>query len=509
MSRRKINPKSARHAHAIQANSQYVEPPAPAHDASKSGRRLFNWRLGSSSAITELSAIGVARVRARDAYLNNPIARAVIDFMVSNLIGNGISPMPDFKDVTLRKKVIAVFESWSLDADLINGLDFYGMQTLIARTFLVAGECFIIHRLVETDSGVTYRVQAVEPEQVPFETRDLENGHSIVQGVEFDASGVRVAYWVRENLHDMSATTKRIEARFVSHVFKPMRPSQVRGVPFLANALVRLKQVDDFDDAVLERMKIANLFVGAIRRPDNYDEPAQTQMQPDAEYPMDDGDLPPLEMSPGAMLELGFGESIDFSNPPDAGMNYTEYMRWQYRTICAAFGVPYQVVMNDYADTNDRVMRVALNELSRSLTQLTENILVQKMCRPIRRWFFDQAILAGLLPSNKVEMRATRWIPQRKPYIHPVQDVQSLRLQNELGILPRSEISLQNGRDADSVDAQYKQDLEREQSLGLNFSSAHALLPSVDPGSNNSTAQNSGRTFFKARGIMPKTRSKK
>lgn len=436
----------------------------PAHDAAKNGRRLFHWGAPGTSGVTELHGVAQARQRARDVYINNPVAKAVIDFLVSNLVGNGISPLPTFKSQSLRKKVIQLFERWSLDADVAHGLDFYGLQTLITRTYLVSGECFVLHRAISTESGVAYRVQVLEPEQVPFESRDLENGHKIIQGVEFDASGLRVAYWVL--LHPLSTRTERIEARFISHVFNPTRPSQVRGAPALANVLVRLKQVDDFDDAVIERLRVANLFVGAISRPEPYDDPPDVAVGDDL---ASDEDLPPIEMAPGAVVELGFGEKMDFSNPPDAGTNYTEFMRWQYRTICAALGVPYQIVMGDYTDANDRVMRVALNEFNRILTQTTENILVQKMCRPIRQWFFDQAILAGLLPSNKSDIRATRWIPQRKPYLHPVQDAQGQKILHDAGMLPRSEWALQLSRDAEDLDALYLSDKEREQSLGLSF----------------------------------------
>ena len=114
-------------------------------------------------------------------------------------------------------------------------------------------------------------------------------------------------------------------------------------------------------------------------------------------------------------------------------------------------------------------MRVALNELQRYLTQTTENILVQKMCRPMRRWFFDQAILAGLLPSNKPDMRMTRWIPQRKPYLHPVQDAQGQKILHDAGMLSRSEWALQLSRDAEDLDTEYAADREREQRLSLDF----------------------------------------
>ena len=129
----------------------------------------------------------------------------------------------------------------------------------------------------------------------------------------------------------------------------------------------------------------------------------------------------------------------------------------------------YAVAFNDYADANDRTMRVALNEFARRITQMTENIVVHQLCRPMRRKFFDAAILAGLLPSNKPEIRNTRWVPQAKPYIHPVQDMQALRMKYELGLISRTEMALQQGKDADLLDGEIAHDNARERKLGLKF----------------------------------------
>jgi capsid protein len=43
----------------------------------------------------------------------------------------------------------------------------------------------------------------------------------------------------------------RVPSDDVMHLFRPLRPGQLRGVPWLANALVRLWELDQYDDAEL------------------------------------------------------------------------------------------------------------------------------------------------------------------------------------------------------------------------------------------------------------------
>ena len=462
--------------------------PAPHHDAAGVKRRLASWRPASTRA-NEVAGLELLRARARHVYANNAIARGLVDFLVCNIVGNGISPQPLVSNKRTRERIIALWERWGEQADFADALDVYGLQTLAVRTWLTSGEAFVIHRPYDTDSGVAYQVQVLEPDFVPLlNGENPDNNNAICQGIEFDARGKIVAYWVLKSAANLAADrlavagwldrAERIEARYVSHVFEPLRPGQLRGIPPLSVSLVRLRNTDDLDDAVLERQRIANLFVTFITRPpgemEDYVPPTGVSSS-DAGGSVADAagtepeSLPPIELEPGASQVLDDGEDVRFSDPPDAGTNYVDYMRWNYRTICASYGIPYAVAFNDYADANDRTMRVALNEFARRVTQMTENIVVHQLCRPMRRKFFDAAILAGLLPSNKPEIRNTRWVPQAKPYIHPVQDMQALRMKYELGLTSRTEMALQQGKDADLLDGEIAHDNARERKLGLKF----------------------------------------
>ena len=61
------------------------------------------------------------------------------------------------------------------------------------------------------------------------------------------------------SLAPMSGTggmeTVRVPADEVIHLFRPLRPGQIRGEPWLARALVKLHELDQYDDAELVRRR--------------------------------------------------------------------------------------------------------------------------------------------------------------------------------------------------------------------------------------------------------------
>ena len=60
--------------------------------------------------------------------------------------------------------------------------------------------------------------------------------------------------------------TVRVPASEIMHLFRPLRPGQIRGEPWLARALVKLNELDQYDDAELVRKKTAAMFAGFVTR---------------------------------------------------------------------------------------------------------------------------------------------------------------------------------------------------------------------------------------------------
>jgi lambda family phage portal protein len=450
------------------------------------GRRTQGWKSDSAGPVTAgLSGLQTLRNRARAATRNDPWEFAAIDRLVSNTIGTGITPMPMVKDKSLRAEINALWNDWTIEADADGLVDYYGLQALVSRIVYEAGECFIRLRPRRPEDGlaVPLQLQVLEPEMVPHtKTERAPNGNIIRAGIEFNAIGRRVAYWMYR-FHPGDGAVEAynelvpVPADQVVHVFEPLRAGQLRGVPSAAPVLLRMHNLDAFDDAVLFRQEVANLFAGFLRRPAQ--QPGQGT-DPLTGKPVDtdhDGFTPMVGLEPGTMQELLPGEEVEFSSPPAAGETYPDYMRQQLLAAAAGHGLPYEVLTGDLREVNDRVIRVVLQEFRRRIEQRQHAVYVHQLCRPTRAAFLDMAVLAGAidLPDyhrRRREYLRTRWVPQGWKYIHPLQDVQAQRQAVRAGFKSRDAVILEtDGYDPEVVDDEIQASNARADELGLAFDS--------------------------------------
>lgn len=463
------------------------------YDAAGTGRRAAGWDApdGALNALA-LPNLPRLRKRARAAVRNDPYAFAAIDRRVSNLIGTGITPRARTRDAALRTALHDLWDDWTDEADADGRLDFYGLQALAARMVEESGECFVRMRPRRPGDGlaVPLQLQVLAAEFVPIDKAETtRTGNRIRAGIEFDLLGRRVAYWMHRK-HPGDAIDPghyhqlvRVPAAEVLHIFEPTEAGQLRGIPRLSPVLLRLKSLDNYDDAVLFRQEVANLFAGFIRKPAADSGFQQIDPITGVATQLDrDGATPMVGLEPGSMQELMPGEEVEFSTPPDAGNTYVDFMRQQLQAAAAGAGIPYELLTGDMRGVNDRLMRVILNEFRRRIEQLQFGVYVHQLCRPVRAAWLDMAYLSGALQlpdyvARRREYLRTRWVPQGWAYIHPVQDVQSRQMEVAAGFTSRSEVVLRSGYDAEQIDQENAEDNDRAQQLGLHYGSTTTVAP--------------------------------
>jgi len=452
------------------------------YDAAGTGRRMKGWMPPSSGPNKAVDGLQTIRNRARDATRNDWTGRSAAQHWTTNLIGTGIMPrLPKKMAKTKKETLTKLWDDWVKVCDADGALNFYGLQTLFTRSWLISGECFIRLRPRRVDSGMTVplQVQLIEADFVPMLDADtwpgMPKGHRIRSGVELNRIGQRVAYWVyKEHPGDNKGLSVnpndlvRVAKSQMLHVFEPERPGQLRGVPDFAAVLARLRNVADFDDAVLERQKIANLFTGFITKTmgQTFDDSIDPLTGKPIETDSTGGPMAGLE--PGTMHELMPGESVAFANPPEAGTTYADYMRQQNIGTAAGQGLPYEIMSGDIKEVSDRTLRVVVNEFRRYAEQRQWQIIIPQACQPIREAWVDAAALMGEIAVSDIEdAKAVEWSPQGWAYIHPVQDVQAKQTEVEAGFRSRSSVIAERGDDPEKVDEERAADDEREDELGL------------------------------------------
>lgn len=455
------------------------------YDAAGAGRRMKGWMPPSSGPNRAITGLQNIRNRARDAVRNDWSGESVTQKWVTNLVGIGITPrLTRITDKTRKTELGDLWERWCQVADADGVLSFYGLQALLVRSWLDSGEVFVRKRVRRLDSGleVPLQVQLIEAEFVPLFDADtwigMPRGHKIRSGIELDNRGQRVAYWMHrdhpgdDTMVDMSKLL-RVPASEVKHVYEVKRPGQLRGVSAMASVLARLRAIGDYDDAVLERQKLANLFAAFITRGVGSD----MDLDPLTNMPLEmAGDTPLAGLQPGIIQELDYGQDVKFANPPEAGTTYSDYMRTQHLGTAAASGMPYEIFSGDIREVSDRTLRVVINEFRRFAEQRQWHTIIPMFCQPVRQWWTEACAIAGLVSMDEInDVAMVQWAPHGWAYIHPVQDVQGKQAEVDAGFRSRSSVISERGDDPETVDAERAADLEREKELGL-FTDPNGLL---------------------------------
>ena len=346
----------------------------PTYDGAGRGRRTLAWQVSNPGAVAALAfAQDDLRAKSRDLVRRNPWAAAGVEAFVANAIGTGIKPQSMVQDTVLRESIHALWRDWCIDADAAGLTDFYGLQTLACRALLEGGECLVRLRWRRSEDRlpVALQLQVLEPEHLPMTlNQTLPSGNVIRAGIEFDGLGRRVAYHLYRShpgdgtLAPMSGSggldTVRIKADEVIHLFRPLRPGQIRGEPWLARALVKLHELDQYDDAELVRKKTAAMFAGFITRV-SPDDPLMGEGAPDAQGAALAG------LEPGTLQLLEPGEDVRFSEPADVGSSYDSFMRQQFRAVAAAMGITYEMLTGDLTQVNYSSIRAGLFGVSQAV----------------------------------------------------------------------------------------------------------------------------------------------
>lgn len=468
-------------AHAIDALVGWFSPQAAlkrarartaieqlrAYDGAKVGRRTGGWTTTGASANAELvPALNALRNRSRDLVRNNPYAARAIDSLVSAAVGTGIVCTPN--------EAAAAWQAWVQECDADGQLDFYGVQSLVARTVFESGECLVRLRPRRPEDGLTVplQLQVLEPDHLDSSrTGPLPGGGLIIAGVEFDALGRRVAYWLYpQHPGEMvylpkSLQSARVQASAVLHIYEKRRPAQVRGVPRLAASMLRIRDLDDYEEAELVRKGIEACFAAIVTSPD--DNPAGVTGT------LTDVNGKPVETLAAGLIAYGKpGQQITFGAPQPSS-DYNGYTGAQLHAIAAGAGVTYEQMTGDLSQVNYSSIRAGLLDFRRQVESFQWLTLVPMLLAPVWRAFAETARQSGALRKT---VEAAQWTMPRWEWVDPLKEVTASREEMAGGLATWSEKIRSRGFDPESVALEMAADIERFRRIGLNDELINRIL---------------------------------
>jgi len=329
------------------------------------------------------------------------------------------------------------------------------------------------------DLAVPLKLQLMENDHLyDCYDQDLPNGNTLRLGIEITRDGDIAAYHLYPEhpgdnyLYKSSITPIRVSADDILHLYEPKRPGQLRGMPWLAQVITTLHNIDEYEDAERIRKKIAAMYAGFITSPEG--DPASSGLPGlETEYD-DDDDLVGLE--PGLMQALRPGEKIEWSKPADVGDTFEPWMKFGYRQVAKSIRVTYEQLSGDLKDVNYSSIRAGLVEIYRQARALIGQIIVHKLCRPYTTRWLDIAVLSNriFIPrylKNRRQIINNIWDPDGWDWVDPLKDIKAEIMAIRAGLKSRPQSVGERGNNSAEIDASTAEANRRADDSGIVYDS--------------------------------------
>lgn len=423
------------------------------YEGAKIGRRTGGWTTAGSSANAEVTpSLTTLRNRSRDLVRNNPYAKRAIRVLTAKSIGTGIQARPD-------KGAAAAWAEFVDTCDFEGDKDFNGLQAMMAGGAYESGEV-LIRRIRLREGRVPLQLQILEADYLDStKFGPLPNGNYAIAGVEVDKLGRKQAYWMwdqhpgESNLIPRRFESKRVPASEVILFGEKERPGQVRFVPRLAVSMMRLRDLDDYLEAVIVRKKIEACFAafvvgGSPDRPlgeavnttvTGADGTSTTQRQE--------------TLAPGMIYYQPNGVDVKFGTP--SGTPNDGFTELELRAIAVGVGCTYEQITGDLSRVNYSSMRGGMVDFRDLVESWRWLDFIPNPMRGIQGWFLDAAWTAGSIRSPNYKFH---WTPPAWPYVNPAEDIEAARDEVRAGMASLSEKIRERGFDPEVVFAEIEQE---------------------------------------------------
>lgn len=451
------------------ARAWHTEQQLRNYDGAAISRRTQGWvsPTGSGSAMVS-TALDRLRARSRELARNNEWMSKGLAVIEDDVVGTGFAVKFTHKDQAVADRAAAKWAEWAdtlqIDAD---GLaDFSGLLSLAVRGMAEGGDVVLRRRWRKADDGlaVPLQIQLLEGDHIDAQRDGIDTGgNRTVQGVAHNLLGQRSGYWLfREHPGDNWRATSEsvlVPAAEVLHLFREDRKGQVRGVPWGAPCLLRLRDLAEWEDATLLHAKLANMYVGVVRMPNQV---APFNALGDDGKPMEQVE----EWKPGQVQYLNPGEELTFTEPPPPAATHSDYLRVGLLAVAAGLQIPYEALTGDLRNTSFSSGRLGWLQWQRRIEAYRWRILVPRVCQPIARWFLE----ALAVTDPRFREVVTEWNPPHREMIDPTQEVAAFERAIRAGLTTRREVVRSLGRDPAEVLRETAADNQAAREAGVMWS---------------------------------------
>lgn len=433
------------------------------------------------------------RRRSRIAYWDSLQARSILRRLVDNEVHAGLSleaqPMWDLltprwqrddEETAERKRrqtrmIEARFHLWanSREASADGRMTFYQMMSFARLNKYRDGEIFPILRYSPNRSRMNpLHIQFVWPEQIRQpESRqfyiDAEaRGNRIEHGIEWDANGAEIAFFVADPSTGKSVRIPQFGPKsgriYMLHDMIHDSVGQPRGVPRLAHLVHEIQKITDYTTAEIEAAIINALYVLYIKPGESKGAssaltgamPKDNQAQPETDVAGQSKMQTGYVTQPGMIVErLQAGEDIESVNTQRPNVNYEKFVDALTAQMGASLGVAPEVLkmaFNSNYSASKAAIEMTWKEVEHGRADLAAGFL-----NPVYSMWLDGEVRAGNLRLDGWDQPVIRrawlncqWTGISKPSVDPLKESKAATQRIQDGLTTRErESKSYNGTD--------------------------------------------------------------
>lgn len=427
------------------------------------GRLAADWIALSTSMDAEVrGSLKTLRNRSRQLGRDNDYVRQFFRECQNNMVGQGIPFQAQIRmqrggalNDDANSRIEDAWERWCRkeSCHVAGELSFQDIERLIARSVAESGEIYIRKiRQKFGDSKIPLSLEVIESDRVDDDLNGMaENGNAIVMGIEKDQWGRRTAYYVkRKHPGDYSITSYdrignphasiRIPAEEMISIFLMERPGQTRGVPWLCSSIMRLHQMNGYEEAEVIAARVSASLMGFIETPEG-------------EVRADDveGDQRVSDFEPGVFKQMAPGEKVNIPNLQRPSGQMAPFMSFMLRGVAAGAGTSYEAISKDYSQSTYSSSRISLLS-ERDNWRALQGWLIRNFHQPIFEEWLDMAVLSGVVSLKGYELspekyQAVKWMPRGWAWVDPAKEVAAYHMAVRGGMKTLSDIYAEEGKD--------------------------------------------------------------
>jgi lambda family phage portal protein len=381
-----------------------------------------------------------------DLYRNDPLARGLVERFADNVVGSGITPQAKTDDPDFNHEAEDYIREVWPHPEVSERFSMPDLQRMAIRCPFVFGD--MLFQLLDTG-----KINPIEGERIRNPSKGPLPG--MIDGIQIEpGTGRAVEFYTfgrdRYGVVDTNRDPVRIKIENAIYLAAPFRPDQYRPLPEMACVASLLRDLKEIRQAFLAKVKIEGDNALVIKTGSGMANLGPRGVSVDA------SGRQLTEIGARKVWHLQPNEAVE--SPPNVTPNpqFAQFFELMIRQFGAAFGLPYEFVLQNFSQGSFSASRAALLQTYQTFT-MRQRWLVDRFLNVWYVWTIRKAIAKRLIRPCPLDdygvsqIKKVYWNMPEWEWVDPQSQQQADLMAWQIGTKSHTDLVAKRGKDSEEV----------------------------------------------------------